>query len=94
MDDALPPKHVARVTYEGRYVVIQVPRDWQVEHGLPAPSPRDQWFETFHEFHRAFGGPWDHRPIRRDRWRPKVADAPAPVRPTPTRLTRGDVKTG
>jgi hypothetical protein len=58
-------KRVGHVTYEQRFVIIQVPAAGRVSDPLPKPSPEDVWFDKLATFEAALGGPWDHRPINR-----------------------------
>jgi hypothetical protein len=58
-------KRIGRVTYERRFVIVQVPAAWQVSDPLPPASLEDQWFDKLADFEAALGGPWDHRPINR-----------------------------
>jgi hypothetical protein len=62
------PKLLGRVTYEGRYVIIQVPEEWKLGDALPAASPDDRWFEKLPDFVAALNAPWDHTPINRHPW--------------------------
>jgi hypothetical protein len=67
-------KPIGRVTYECRYVIIQVPDEWTTHDPVPPASPDDQWFDHAADFIRALGAPYDHKPINR---RPIVEPAPS-----------------
>lgn len=72
-------RRIGRRTYEGRFVIIQVPDDWTIGGPLPAANPDDQWFDSLSEFAAALGAPFDHRPINRRPWNAAQA-SPGPPR--------------
>jgi hypothetical protein len=74
------PKFLGRTTYEGRYVIIRVPAEWEPGDPLPAASPDDQWFDKLPEFTAALNAPWDHAPINRHPWNTDPPGRPAPLR--------------
>jgi hypothetical protein len=65
------------MTYEGLYVIFEVPDDWREGDPFPPASPNDHWFDKLPDFVAALDGPWDHVPIRRSRWvDPDVVEVP------------------
>ena len=67
-------KPIGRVTYERRYVIVQVPEDWKSGDPLPPASADDQWFDSSSKFEAALDAPYDRRPINR---RPLDASRPS-----------------
>ena len=63
-------REVGRVTFDGRYVIIQVSDDWEPGDPLPPPSVHDRWFTTFLDFVSALRRPYDRTPIEREAWSP------------------------
>jgi len=64
------------MTYEGLYVIFEVPDDWRDGDPFPPPCPNDRWFDKLPDFVAALGGPWDHVPIRRSPWADPTAELP------------------
>jgi hypothetical protein len=59
------PRRIGRITYEGRFVIVQVPAEWKPFDPLPDPSASDVWFDRLGDFEAALGGPWQREPINR-----------------------------
>jgi hypothetical protein len=72
-------KRIGRVTYERRYVILQVPDDWKTGDPLPEANPDDQWFDSLPAFVAALGAPYEHRPINRRPWNASPLDAAPPT---------------
>jgi hypothetical protein len=79
-------RRVGGVNYEGRFFIVEVGDDWQVSDPLPAPGPKDQWYDRLPDFVQALGAPYNHTPVNRRPWQDETAPRPDTPRKTLGRL--------